>query len=92
MLDNPVDKVTVVFTVHVPCSLYHCTCTDLEPFVLNVRDSLSSDVSSLPKYQDLSLCPGLTEFVQTVCGAPLVMLGYVCKHVYIYVSWNYSCC
>jgi len=21
-----------------------------------------------------------------------VMLCYVCKHVYIYVSWNYSCC
>jgi len=80
---------------------FYSTCTmfiaplhlhRLEPFLLNVRNILSSNVSSLSEHQDLILCPGLTEFVQTCCGAPLVMLGYVCKHVYIYVSWNYSCC
>ena len=143
MLDNPLNKLAIIVTVHVPCSLYHSTCTDLEPFkdegdtfFLNVRNSLSSDASSHSEHQDLLLCTGSTELVQTCCGAPIVlcyvmlcyvmlcyvmlcyvmlcyvmlcyvmlcyvmlcyvmlcyvMVCYVCKHVYIYVSWNYSCC
>jgi len=124
VLDNTFNKLAIIVTVHVPCSLYHSTCTDLEPFkdegdtfLLNVRNSLSSDASSHSEHQDLLLCTGSTELVQTCWGALLimlcyvmlcyvmlcyvmlcyvmlcyVMLCYVCKHVYIHVSWNYSCC
>jgi hypothetical protein len=98
VLDNTFNKLTIIVTAHVPCSLYHSTCTDLEPFkdegdtfLLNVRNSLSSDASSHSEHQDLLLCTGSTELVQTCCGAPLLTLCYVmlCYVMLCYVMLCY---
>jgi hypothetical protein len=87
VLDSTLNKLTVIFTVHVPCSLYHCTCTDLNPSFW-----ISGTAYPVMHLHFLNTRIYFYVLVQTCCGAPLIMLGYVCKHVYIYVSWNYSCC
>ena len=78
--------------------MYHCICTELEPlededdtFLLNVRNSLSSDASSRYEQHDLLLCPAFTELGQTCCGVPLVMLCYVMLCYVMLLSYVMLC-